>query len=119
MKTLTTFIAFVISLNLLLAEDKNVTLKVDGNCGMCKKRIENAVKKLDGVSEAEWNKKTKELTVSFDSLKTSTLKIEETVASVGHDTDGHKATNEIYSKLPDCCRYERADEPTETEKPKE
>ena len=32
------------------------------------------------------------------------------IAKAGHDTDMHKAKDEVYNELPDCCIYERTDE---------
>ena len=29
------------------------------------------------------------------------------IAKVEHDTDMHKATDEVYDNLPGCCKYER------------
>ena len=43
-----------------MASTKTETLKVSGNCDLCKARIEKAAK-VDGVSNAEWNAKTKML----------------------------------------------------------
>jgi len=86
---------------------KTEKMKVSGNCGMCESRIEKTVKTVVGVSKADWNKDTKILEVTFDDAKTSTDKIEVAIAKVGHDTPHHKATTEVYDKLPDCCKYER------------
>lgn len=38
---------------------KTEEFKVYGNCGMCKNRIEKAVKALEGISAADWNKEIK------------------------------------------------------------
>mgnify|MGYP004701623847 FL=1 len=77
---------------------------------MCESRIEKALNGIDGVSKADWDKKTKKLEVTFDDAKTSVDKIEVAVAKVGHDTPHHKATDDVYNKLPDCCKYERAEQ---------
>jgi mercuric ion binding protein len=45
--------------------------------------------------------------VTYDSSKTTTLKIEEAVSKVGHDTDHTKATDKAYNSLPGCCQYDR------------
>ena len=29
------------------------------------------------------------------------------IAKAGHDTDMHKASKEVYDKLPACCKYDR------------
>lgn len=87
-------------------ETKTETFKVYGNCGMCEKRIEKAAK-IDGVSNADWNDETGLITVSFDASKTSLDKVHKAIAEVGHDTDKEKAADEVYKKLPGCCKYDR------------
>ena len=74
---------------------------------MCESRIEKTVKAIDGVSKADWDKETKKLEVVFDDSKTNVDKIEVAIAKVGHDTPKHKATTEVYEKLPGCCKYDR------------
>ena len=87
---------------------ETATLKVGGKCGMCKNRIESAVKRLDGVQSANWDVKTKELTVKYDASKVKEADIHEKIASVGHDTEEIKATDKTYNSLPGCCKYERS-----------
>lgn len=82
------------------------TIKVSGNCGMCKKHIEKAAKDA-GATAADWNKVTKLLTVSFDGTKTSTDKIETAIAGAGYDTEHKEASAEAYKKLDECCQYDR------------
>ncbi len=91
----------------VFAASKTEKIEVKGNCGMCETRIEKTVKAIDGVSKADWNKETKQLEVTFDDAKTSTDKIEVAIAKVGHDTPNHKASTEVYDKLPGCCKYDR------------
>lgn len=92
---------------LFAGADQNEKFKVAGNCGMCETRIEKAVKGVDGVSSAEWDKETKMVAVSFDPSKTDLHKIHMAIAEAGHDTELHTASNETYEKLPACCKYER------------
>ena len=82
------------------------TFKVSGNCDMCKTRIEKAVKAV-GASSADWNVKTKLLTVTLNPEKTSLDALGKKIASVGHDTEKYKAENKVYNALPACCKYER------------
>lgn len=96
----------MISANAQRKNAKTDTLMVFGNCSQCKDRIENALKGM-GIAKADWNVESKILTVSYDSLRFSVPKIENKLASVGHDTKAMKATNEAYNKLPSCCKYER------------
>jgi copper chaperone CopZ len=86
---------------------KTEKIKVYGNCGMCKTRIEKAAKSVQGVTKATWDSEDLMLTVTYDDTKTTTLKIEEAIAKVGHDTDNAKATDKTYNALPGCCQYDR------------
>jgi mercuric ion binding protein len=88
-------------------QSKTETIKVSGNCGMCKDRIEKAAKD-EGATTAAWDSKTKMLTVTFDDSKTNTDALAKKIASVGHDTEKYKASDDVYAKLPGCCHYERA-----------
>jgi hypothetical protein len=86
--------------------EKTDTLKVLGECGMCKSRIEKAAK-AEGAITAAWDVKSDMLTVTFDESKTNVDALSKKMAAVGHDTEKYKATDEVYSKLPGCCHYER------------
>lgn len=80
------------------------TIKVYGNCGMCKTRIETALDHK-GIKQSKWNPTTKMLEVTYVPAKVKEQKIHELIAAVGHDTDKAKAKDEVYSKLPFCCLY--------------
>lgn len=86
---------------------KTTTFQVSGKCGMCKNRIEKAVGKLDGTQSANWDVKSKDLTVKYDPSKVEEEEIHQKIASVGHDTEKAKASDETYNSLPGCCKYER------------
>jgi len=98
---------FIGMTSLFAMDVKTEKIKVFGNCGMCKSRIEKAAKSVDGVTKAKWEAKDNFLTVTFDDTKTTMLKIQEAVAKVGHDTDQAKADDKTYNALPGCCKYER------------
>ena len=83
---------------------KIITFKVDGNCGMCKDRIENALS-IKGVKSANWNVKTKMIEVVYKPSKISELQIHQAIAKIGHDTEKVKATKEDYQGLHGCCKY--------------
>lgn len=80
---------------------------VYGNCGMCKRAIENSTMSLDGISTAEWDKKTDIMTVTFDAKLVTFDQIKQKLANIGYDTDTHRAKDEVYNSLPGCCQYER------------
>ena len=80
--------------------------KVSGNCGMCEKTIEKAAK-MKGVTSADWNVDSKILSVTYNSKKTSADAILKKVAYAGYDNEKYLAPEEAYSKLHECCKYER------------
>ena len=83
---------------------KTESFEVDGVCGMCKDRIENAAL-IKGVKLATWDKETQMLKVVYKPRKISIQKIHEAVAEAGHETKKAKANMDAYNKLPDCCKY--------------
>ena len=88
------------------AQSTQEKFKVSGECGMCKSKIEKAAKTA-GATFADWNTDTKELTVKYESKSSNAAKIQQSIAGVGYDTPGFKATDEAYNKLHSCCKYER------------
>jgi copper chaperone CopZ len=94
---------FAVSVN---AQTKTDTIKVYGECGMCKSRIQKTLK-VEGITSADWNTETKLLVVSYDAAKISNDDIQKKIAAVGHDTEMYTAIDSVYQKLPGCCHYER------------
>ena len=45
--------------------------------------------------------------VSYNPEKSELHSIHLAIAKVGHDTKLHKADNNVYDKLPGCCKFER------------
>lgn len=86
---------------------KSMTFIVYGNCGMCEKTIEGSLGEKDGVSQAEWNRETHEMSVTYNPEKISIEKIKQKIAARGYDTDTHRAKDKVYNALPGCCKYER------------
>jgi len=106
---------FFVSLSLNLFAQKAEEIKVWGNCGMCKKVIEDAAIKA-GATKATWSEETKILAVSYKSKKTDMSKIQESIANSGYDTQDFTAPDEVYKKLHGCCQYERKATASSTEK---
>ncbi|MBP0903131.1 heavy-metal-associated domain-containing protein [Mariniflexile gromovii] len=92
---------------LTFAQNKNekAFLEVDGVCMMCKSRIEKACFGTKGVKSAIWDVKTHELKLIYDARKTDLKTIQKSVAAVGHDSKGLKATDEAYNSVHPCCKY--------------
>lgn len=114
MKTLNIFLAifFALSSFTISAQTKKETVKVWGNCGMCKSTIEKAAKNA-GATAASWDVDSKILAVSYASTKTSLKAIEEKIAAAGYDTKNVAADGKAYDNLHGCCKYERKEASTE------
>jgi len=107
-KNLTALISlFLLGTTFAFAGNKTDEFKVNGNCGMCEKRIEKAANSVDGVSEAQWDQKAQKLTVSYDDQQSGLQQIETAVAMTGHDTEMFRASDTRYAELPGCCKYKR------------
>ncbi|MFK7934761.1 MAG: TonB-dependent receptor [Saprospiraceae bacterium] len=81
-----------------------VSIWVDGICGMCEERIEGAAMQIMGVETASWDVVSKMLTVSTNAdFEENNLHY--AVTGVGHDTKKFLASEEIYENLHACCKY--------------
>ncbi len=95
-------------MNAMELKDQNTfSFKVYGNCGMCKTTIEKAAKSIDGVLSAKWNKETKIIEVMAANKTLNTKEIGKAISASGYDTEYTTAKDEVYDKLPGCCKYER------------
>jgi len=96
--------------NAQIKNAKTETVKIYGNCGMCKSTIEKAgnIKK---VAQVDWNKDTKTAVLTYDSTKTNQDEILKRIALAGYDSDQFLAPDDVYAKLPECCQYERVNKP--------
>jgi hypothetical protein len=112
------FLLFVIFSFAQTGGVKSETVKVWGNCGMCKSHIEKAAKEA-GASYASWNKDTKILSVKYNAGKTSNQQIQEKVAAAGYDTRDLTGDEKAYNNLDDCCKYDRKAATADTKKGKQ
>lgn len=102
-----------LGVNAQIKNSKTETVKISGNCGMCKKNIETAGN-LKKVAVVEWDVNSKMATLTYDSTKTNSDEILSRIAKAGYDSDKFSATDEQYNKLHTCCQYDR--KTTETTK---
>jgi periplasmic mercuric ion binding protein len=120
MKTLSFIAAILFSIfaiNISTAQTaKTETIKVWGNCGMCKTTIEKAAKKA-GAKTADWNAESNELKVTYAENKTSSAKIQEAIAKSGYDTQDFTGLTSAYDNLQSCCKYDRKDAATKVADP--
>jgi len=86
---------------------EKASFQVSGNCEMCKTKIETAAKGVEGLKTAKWNVVNGKMKIKFNPAITNTDKIQQAIASIGYDTEKHKATDEVYNNLHHCCKYER------------
>ncbi len=102
-------ISVLLSFTVCNAQIKNVkteTVKIYGNCDMCKTTIEKAGN-LKKIAKIDWNVDTKIATLTYDSNKTNQDAILKRIALSGYDSDKFLAPSDVYSKLPGCCQYDR------------
>ncbi|MBS3805881.1 MAG: ATPase [Bacteroidales bacterium] len=79
--------------------------QVDGNCSMCKERIEEAATQVEGVEEASWDAEKDQLTLAYHKKQVKLMDVHNKIAGAGHDTKKVAATDEAYRALPMCCKY--------------
>ncbi len=89
-----------------IKNSKTASLKVYGNCDMCKAKIEKAGT-LKGISKTTWDVKTDMATITYDSKKTTSDAVLKKIALAGYDSDNFLAPDAAYNSLPGCCKYER------------
>ena len=94
------------SIHAQIKNAKTETVKVYGNCSMCKTKIEKAgnIKKIANV---DWNHETQMATLTYDATKTNQDEILKRIALVGYDSDMFLAPDDVYNNLHGCCQYDR------------
>lgn len=85
---------------------KTETVKIYGNCGMCKARIEKAGNRKN-IANVTWDKETKKASLQYDLSKTNQDEILKRIALAGHDNEKYLAPDNVYTQLPECCLYKR------------
>ena len=85
-------------------QSKGKTVKesflVDGNCKMCKNRIETATLKLNGVKFVNWDSKSNNFSIIYNSKKVTIDEIRTRISEVGHDNGEYKAVSYTHLTLP-------------------
>jgi len=107
-KTLLLFVALLSSKNTLaqIKNSKTETVKIYGNCSMCKSRIEKAGS-LKNTATVIWDKDSKKASLRYDGSKTNRDEILKRIALAGHDNEKFLAPDDVYAQLPECCLYNR------------
>jgi copper chaperone CopZ len=109
--------------NLILTKDNSETLIIEpeaivelmgtetsfgvkGNCKMCKSTIETAALSLEGVLKADWDVKTKQVSLVYDTQMVDLTSIHQAISNSGYGTDLNELNKEAYDNLPLCCQYD-------------
>ena len=79
---------------------------VKGNCVMCKKTIETAALSLSGVTNADWDKQTKQIKLIYDPQIVDLMSIHQVIANSGYGTELVENNMDSYDNLPLCCKYD-------------
>ena len=104
-KTIATTIAILFYI-VIVAQIKNTkteTIQINGNCAMCKKTIEKAgtIKKMVRVI---WDMDSKMAILTYNSNTINQDVILKWIALAGYDNEKYLAPDDIYAKLPACCK---------------
>ncbi len=112
MKNIITILAAVLitatSCTAQIKNPKTDTVKVWGNCSMCKETIEKAANKK-GTAQAVWNDETKQATITYNTKTTNLNEVLKRIALAGYDNAVFAAPDAAYNNLPGCCQYDRPD----------
>lgn len=73
-------------------------------CQVCKTRIENYLKRYDGVAEATVNYRKEETRVKYLTDRINIEEIKAAIANVGYDADDVLAAEDAYKRLPLSCK---------------
>lgn len=73
-------------------------------CDMCKSRIEEYLKRTDGVTYVNVAVRKKEVTVKYLTDRTNEENIKTAIANAGYDAGEIAANPESYKMLPKCCK---------------
>ena len=73
-------------------------------CDMCKKRIEEYLRKIDGVTFVNAVPKKKTVRVKFLNDRTNVEVIKAYIANAGYDAGEIAANPDAYKALPKCCK---------------
>lgn len=107
-KLLLSVIAFSFMAIAVSAQQKAIqTVKISTptvQCQMCKKTIEDLLKRYDGIMTVNVNVKKKETMVKYITDRVNEETIKAAIANAGYDANEIAANPESYKALPKCCK---------------
>src|SRR5690554_2230389 len=105
-KVLSLFLMLLMTATVSFTTNRTEQITVKGACGMCERCIEKAALSVEGVTKADWDRETQKIAVVYDDAVAQPDAIHKAIARAGHDTEKYKPKDEVYEKLPACCKYE-------------
>ncbi len=84
-----------------------VTAKIstpNAKCELCKTRIENYLKRYDGITSCIVNFKKKETIVKYLTDRINIEEIKTAIANAGYDANDVEANPDAYKRLPKSCK---------------
>ena len=73
-------------------------------CNICKKKIEEVLKRYDGIMTVNVNVRKKETTVKYITDRANEEIIKAGIANAGYDANEIAANPDVYKTLPVCCK---------------
>ena len=83
---------------------QTIVIHTSAECEQCEERLENGLNFTRGVSFAELNLETQDITVKYSTKKMTPEKLRSIINELGYDADATKAKPEAQEKLPSCCK---------------
>ncbi|MES2556167.1 MAG: heavy-metal-associated domain-containing protein [Bacteroidota bacterium] len=86
------------------SKTQTIVIHTSAECGQCEERLESGLNFTKGVSFAELNLETQDVTIKYSTKKITPEKLRTIINELGYDADGTKAKPEALEKLPACCK---------------
>lgn len=77
---------------------KTETVKISGNCDMCKSKIEKSGN-VKNVATVNWDESSKMATLTYDASKTNQQEILKRIANAGYDSESFYAPDDVYANF--------------------
>jgi copper chaperone CopZ len=89
----------------MLVNFESVSIRVPSiKCDMCVNTIKDALKKNNGIENADVNLQGKIAMVRYDKSSTDLKKIEQAISNAGYDANEIPRNRQAYENLPACCK---------------
>lgn len=107
MKTFFTVLFLSVTVGLSAQYKKPIVVQIktpQAQCAECKDKIEKFMKVEEGVAKVVVDIRKKITTITYLSDRTNIENIRAAMNNLGFDADDEKANEEVYKRLPICCK---------------